>query len=65
MANMSYCRFENTYKDLLDCSANLENLNSESEKRYRAKLIELCEEIVYEGKQIIEKEDEDEEESQD
>ena len=23
MANMSYCRFQNTYNDLIDCSVNL------------------------------------------
>ena len=30
MANMSYCRFENTYNDLLDC---LENIEFEAEKK--------------------------------
>ena len=46
MANMSYCRFENTYKDLVDCYENMENVNSESEKRYRQRLIKLCQNII-------------------
>ena len=25
MANMSYCRFENTYRDLMDCLNALQN----------------------------------------
>jgi len=49
MANMSYCRFENTYKDLLDCSRNLNNVSSDSEERYRERLVELCREIVDEA----------------
>lgn len=47
MANMSYCRFENTYNDLLDC---LENMGSEAgnerDERYRIRLIKLMEESV-------------------
>jgi hypothetical protein len=42
MANMSYCRFENTYYDLMDC---LENINQEAEterdERFRIRLIKL------------------------
>jgi len=45
MANMSYCRFENTFHDLLDC---LENIQQEAEnmrdERYRIRLIELLKE---------------------
>jgi hypothetical protein len=46
MANMSYCRFGNTERDLYDCYiANEmyvpENL-SEEEKKARKRLIELC-----------------------
>lgn len=46
--NMSYCRFYNTFYDLLDCSNALynEDIESEEEKRYAKKLIELCKEIV-------------------
>ena len=47
MSNMSYCRFENTYKDLLDCQRALdyEESLSESEKKFRNKLIDICAEI--------------------
>jgi hypothetical protein len=46
MANMSYCRFQNTYRDLTDCYDNLNGSLSESEKLYRARLVELCQSIV-------------------
>ena len=47
MANMSYCRFQNTYNDLIDCSVNLFDEDmSDSEKMARKNLIELCKEIV-------------------
>jgi len=29
MANMSYCRMENTYRDLLDCYNNMDGVASE------------------------------------
>ncbi len=46
MANMSYCRFENTFKDLQDCYDNMDvDKLSESEIKYKEKLIELCSEI--------------------
>lgn len=59
MANMSYCRFRNTYFDLVDCSMNLTSELSEIEKEYRDKLIELCKEIV-EHSALIEMGNEDE-----
>ena len=53
MPNMSYCRFENTYNDLLDCYDELSNsidLNdiNESEREYIPMLIELCRSIEQE-----------------
>lgn len=53
MANMSYCKFENTFKDLNDCLTSLENYSIEEleenasihEKPYIRKLINLCIEI--------------------
>lgn len=46
-SNMSYIRFENTYKDLSDCYDNfIDDDLSESEKEYRKNLIELCKNIV-------------------
>lgn len=59
MGNMSYCRFENTYRDLLDCYDAMpdgeENL-SENEIMARRHLIELCQEISVNYGQDEEKE---------
>lgn len=47
MSNMSYCRFENTLRDLEDCSEHLDDTDlNEYEARARKKLIELCREIA-------------------
>jgi hypothetical protein len=53
MSNMSYCRFENTSRDLSDCKEALENLQygdedalSASETRHAASLVEDCFEII-------------------
>jgi len=48
MGNMSYCRFENTTRDLLDCQGALEEDAelSESENRARIRLISLCKQIA-------------------
>lgn len=47
MANMSYCRFENTLRELQDC---YEHLNDEylsgSEEHARYNLVELCRQIL-------------------
>lgn len=65
MPNMSYCRFENTLKDLGDCLEALENgaLDnsdmSEIERESALALIDLCEEI-YAGFSKEAEEDEDE-----
>jgi len=45
MANMSYCRFENTYDDLRDCFNNWD-VRSESEEEYQILLVKLCEDIA-------------------
>ena len=74
--NMSYCRFGNTYKDLLDCQNALEDfvqndencISSDSERRYAKQLIALAKEIAdnYEESDIdrqsemFEKEEEEE-----
>lgn len=43
MPNMSYCRFENTFRDLQECECHiLDESLSDSEAVYRKKLIELC-----------------------
>jgi hypothetical protein len=47
MANMSYCRFQNTLNDLRDCYYNLDDTDlSEEEARARYRLIELCADII-------------------
>lgn len=45
MSNMSYCRFENTFNDFMDCLEALEDMQSEdldnlsaSERRYAEQL---------------------------
>jgi hypothetical protein len=51
MANMSYCRFENTYSDLLDCLANISDVAENGrDERYRIRLIQL----LKENKDLIE-----------
>lgn len=47
MSNMSYCRFENTLRDLRDCDQYLDDEDlSESEFKARIKLIKLCKSIA-------------------
>ena len=50
MSNMSYCRFENTSKDLQDCYDSLTDKGmddlSESERKCCKELISLCADIV-------------------
>jgi len=58
MANMSYCRFENTYRDLSDCAEEMrENPYgkvSESEHNYRMELIILCKQILEDCNCVVE-----------
>lgn len=48
--NMSYIRYENTYKALLDCYEAIKEDGAESlsvsEKKYYYLLLRLCDEIV-------------------
>ena len=47
MANMSYCRFENTYNDLLDCLENIESVAENGrDERYRIRMIQLLKENI-------------------
>jgi hypothetical protein len=48
MANMSYCRFENTYRDLLDCLSAMNNRLDDREKGYKDRLVDVCKEIIEE-----------------
>ena len=45
MANMSYCRFQNTLSNLRDCYENWEGELSEDEQKAQRKLLELCDAI--------------------
>lgn len=51
MPNMSYCRFENTYRDLMDCLHALRNGVqddlSERELDYAIRLADACEDVLY------------------
>ena len=46
--NMSYCRFENTYKALLKCQEALDDNKelSELENKYKFQLVNICKEIA-------------------
>ena len=47
MSNMSYCRFQNTNKDLQDCFTNWEEISdSKSERKARKDIFETCVEII-------------------
>jgi len=52
MSNMSYCRFENTLRDLKDCHHALQDCRDEemnsSEIKARQRLISLCRDIAEE-----------------
>lgn len=51
MANMDYCRFQNTLLDLEDCYENLydKDLSSREEEIAREELIKLCKNIAEEN----------------
>ena len=48
MSNMSYCRFQNTLRDLLDCHNHIADEVSSEEDHARNQLIITCKEIVLE-----------------
>ena len=56
---MSYCQFENTYKDLLQCLNSMNNKLSERETGYRERLVDVCREIIeeYELNKMSEEDD--------
>jgi len=58
MANMSYCRFENTYGNLKDCFDHInDKLDSHDEIIARKHLIDLCSDILEEVGQLATSED--------
>lgn len=55
MANMSYCRFENTLSDLRDCFENMEDEDlSVYEAPARISLIQLCMDIARDYEYVVE-----------
>jgi len=52
---MSYCRFENTYNDLLDCFENIWNeAESMRDERYRVRMIRFLKEQLNEIEELNE-----------
>ena len=55
MANMSYCRFENTYHDLIDCFDNIWNeAENERDERYRKNMIRFLKDRLDEIEELNE-----------
>ena len=54
MPNMSYCRFQNTFIDLLDCYSNMnDNDLSIAEWKARKNIINTCKLIMDEYEEIL------------
>lgn len=50
MANMSYCRNENTYKDMVDCLQHIEDIaENDRDEVYRIRLLKLLIDFVESG----------------
>ena len=55
MADMSYCRFENTYHDLIDCFDNIWNeAENERDERYRKNMIRFLKDRLDEIEELNE-----------
>lgn len=55
MANMSYCRFQNTSRDLHDCYEKLDAELSEDEREARNRLVRTCAKVlIFAGVEISE-----------
>ena len=53
--NMSYCRFENTFNDLIDCFDNIwEEAENERDERYRKNMIQFLKERIDEIEELNE-----------
>jgi hypothetical protein len=46
MPNMSYCRFENTLGDLVDCFENINKETNSRDENYRQRMIDLFTDLV-------------------
>ena len=55
MANMSYCRFENTFNDLIDCFNNIwEEAENMRDERFRKTMIRYLKEQIDEIEELAE-----------
>ena len=55
MANMSYCRFENTFNDLIDCFDNIwEEAENMRDERFRKTMIRFLKERIDEIEELNE-----------
>ena len=55
MANMSYCRFENTFNDLIDCFDNIwEEAENDRDERARKQMIRFLKERIDEIEELNE-----------
>jgi len=62
MANMSYCRFENTFNDLIDCFDNIwEEAENMRDERFRKTMIRFLKERIDEIEELNEELDNQEE----
>ena len=53
--NMSYCRFENTFNDLIDCFDNIwEEAENERDERSRKRMIQFLKERIDEIEELNE-----------
>ena len=61
MANMNYCKFENTSHDLFSCLTTLRNFEdlSESEKMHAATMARYCQKYIYAYENWIERREEE------
>ena len=57
MPNMSYCRFQNTFIDLMDCYSNMNDDDlSISEWKARKNIINVCKVIIDEYEELLNEE---------
>lgn len=64
--NMSYCRFQNTVRDLDDCYDHInEPVSSDEEVEARKRPVEICKDIVDEYDEECNTTDEEEDEEED
>lgn len=61
MANMGYCRFQNTLKAMRDCYHNLDSNDlSEEEFNARKQMVEMCKSIIDRYEHLLDEEYSDE-----